>query len=222
MKTTILSLLALCFSLAASAQCNPYYDLKEGMSWEMTSYDDKDRKEGRQVTTIKKFEEQGNGWKAIMSVKVYDKKDKLVYEQEELEFACDNGVITIDMEKYIPQESLQAFKDMNMDLEVDNLELPQNLEVGMTLDDGGVTLSSNFMTMTTTIENRKVESIETITTPAGTFECYKITYDMNMKMGMTRTMSGVEWITKDVGVVKSETYKSNGKSMGYSLLTNIE
>ena len=34
-------------------------------------------------------------------------------------------------------------------------------------------------------------------------------------------MEAAEWITEDIGTVKSETY-SKGKTMGYTLLTGIE
>jgi len=221
----LLFLFALAFVMSNQlyAQCNSYYEVKEGMIMEMTNYDSKDRKEGKQITTINAFEEKSNGWVASMNVEAYDKKDKLIYSQEDVEIACEDGVIMIDMERFIPQESMQAFKDMDMDISVDNLELPDNLEVGQDLDGGKFTMSGNLpMKMETTITNRKVASKETITTPAGTFDCFVITYDMIMQMGVKRTMTGKEWVAKDVGVVKSASYKSNGKMLGYSLLTNVK
>lgn len=204
-------------------QCNPYYMIKEGTKWEMTNYNGKGKMEGRQVTVVDKFDQSGNGWDAVMSVKVYDKKDKLAYEADDVEMSCADGVISMNMERFVPQESLAAFKDMNMNLEVDNLELPDNLEVGMTLDDGGVTITGDMpMALETVITDRKVTAKESITTPAGTFDCYKVTYTVDVKMVMNRQMTGAEWITKDVGMIKSETYNNSGKLMSYSELTGIE
>jgi len=223
MRTLLFTVLALFLCLNASAQCNPYYDIKKGMEWEMTSYNAKDKLEGRNVTTVKKFETTSNGWDAIMSIKAYDKKDELVLEQDDVEMTCADGVIDLNMERFIPKESLEAFKDMNMQMEVDNAEIPENLEVGMELDDGSVTITGNIpMTMKTTITDRKVVAREEIETPAGKFDCFKITYNIEMKMGMKRTMKGVEWIAKNVGVVRSESYNGRDKLMGYSLLTKVK
>ena len=71
------------------------------------------------------------------------------------------------------------------------------------------------------IIDRKVEAMETITTPAGTFETYKITSKSIMKnqmgISMTFEFDNVEWLAKEVGVVKSESFRK-GKSNGYTLL----
>jgi len=223
MKNLLLLLLALVAPFFLMAQCNPYYEIREGMVMETTNYNSKDKQEGKQVTTIKSFEENSSGWVASMNVEAYDKKDKLIYSQDDVEIRCEDGTIKIDMDRFIPQESLEAFKEMDMEINMDDLELPDNLEVGQQLDGGTFTMSGSLpMKMETTITNRKVDSKETITTPAGTFDCFVITYDMVMKMGVKRTMMNKEWIAKDVGVVKSATYKSNGKMLSYSLLTNVK
>ena len=75
------------------------------------------------------------------------------------------------------------------------------------------------MNITMNISNRKVDAVESITTPAGTFECYKISYDVAMKMMMNMKSKGVEWYAKGVGLVKNETYSSDGKLLGSNVLT---
>jgi hypothetical protein len=75
--------------------------------------------------------------------------------------------------------------------------------------------------MSTKITNRKVEILEEITTPAGKYKCAKITYDMEMKMGMVIKLKGVEWISQKVGIVRSESYDQKGKLMSYSVLSSF-
>ena len=77
------------------------------------------------------------------------------------------------------------------------------------------------MTMKFDIKNRKVEKKESITTPAGTFVCYKVTYDMDMKVLMRRSMKTAEWLAPGVGVVKTETYNQKGELEGYTELTKF-
>ena len=70
--------------------------------------------------------------------------------------------------------------------------------------------------------NRKVDKKESITTPAGTYDCFALSYDSEMKMGMKMNFKIKEWISEGVGVVKSESYNKNGKLMGYSELTSFK
>jgi len=72
------------------------------------------------------------------------------------------------------------------------------------------------------ITNRKVEAIEDITTPAGTFTCYKISSDVETKMMMKISIKSVEWYAKNVGTVRTESYNNNGKLTGYTLLTDFK
>ena len=80
----------------------------------------------------------------------------------------------------------------------------------------------NFMTMKFDIKNRKVEKKDSITTPAGTFECYKITYNMDMKTMFKRSIKVTQWLASGIGLVKTETYNQKGELEGYSELTKLE
>lgn len=77
------------------------------------------------------------------------------------------------------------------------------------------------MNMTMEMVDRKVEGKESLTTSAGTFDCYVISYTTEMKMGLNTMFKNKEWIAEGVGMVKSENYNKNGKLMGYSELTKI-
>jgi hypothetical protein len=81
---------------------------------------------------------------------------------------------------------------------------------------------TTIMTIKSTISNRKVASIEKLSTPAGTFNAFKITYDIETHMGfITVKSSAAEWYCKKYGLIKSENYNKRGKLQSYSLLTKI-
>ncbi|UII33054.1 DUF3108 domain-containing protein [Fulvivirga ulvae] len=222
MKRVFVILIVIILSFGKGfTQCNPFYNLKEGSKWELTSYNAKDKVTGRQVNELRSLEESSNGWVATIYFQSFDKKDDLVYEKE-VELECEDGIIKMDMERFIPEESLQAFKDMNMTVEVDNLEWPSDLSVGKTLDDGAITLSGDFLNMKVDVTDRRVENKEKITTPAGTFDTFKVSYNVKMKMMMSRESKAIDYIAEDVGIVRSESYNGNGKLMGYTLLTKHE
>jgi hypothetical protein len=95
------------------------------------------------------------------------------------------------------------------------------------LNDGEVSMAiSNqmgmkIMTMSTRLTNRTVEGFEDITTPAGTFKCAKITSDIEAKVMMKMKLKMVEWISENVGTVRSESRDEKGKLNSYTVLTSI-
>jgi hypothetical protein len=122
------------------------------------------------------------------------------------------------------QQSLESYKDMEMKIEGGNLEIPSTMKAGDMLNNGDMKMSFSssgmtIMNMTINISNRKVDAVENLTTPAGTFECYKISFDAATKMMVNVKTRGVEWYSKGVGLVKSETYSTDGKLMGSNVLT---
>ncbi|MGB8192458.1 MAG: hypothetical protein WCF67_11095, partial [Chitinophagaceae bacterium] len=69
-------------------------------------------------------------------------------------------------------------------------------------------------TLTLNVTDRKVEAKESVTTPAGTWECYKISSKnkIHVKMGpigIPMNMEVTEWFAPGFGVVKTES-KSGG------------
>ena len=118
-----------------------------------------------------------------------------------------------------------AMGDLDITIEGDNLGYPAGMKPGDQLKDGRVTMTigeSPMMNTTITIFNRIVEAREEIITDAGTFSCLKISYDMETKSVITLRASAVEWIAKDIGVVRSENFSKKGKLTGYSVLTKLE
>jgi hypothetical protein len=138
------------------------------------------------------------------------------------------------MERFVPTEMMSAYKDMEVTMDGDYLEIPADLEVGQNLPDGTISMQvkmagagMNLSDIKVNIINRKVEAEESVTTPAGTFNCVKLTYDTetDMKaMGMGRKMlfKSTDWLAEGVGVIKTESYDDKGKLMSYSLLTSYK
>ncbi|WKN33051.1 hypothetical protein PZB74_06800 [Porifericola rhodea] len=233
MKKLLPTLMLLLLVVAdLKAQCgNNFYRLKEGSEFEMTSYDKKDRPQGRTVNVISAINEKGDTYEATFSSKIYDKKDKLITEGEFV-MICDGDMLKIDMQRMLnSMEQLSAYENMEVEATGDFMELPSSLDVGQSLSDASTTVkvkmgesSATLSEMNIKINDRKVDSKEDITTSAGSFTCYKVSYitDVDMKMmGINRKSSyqGAEWIAEGVGVVRTETYDKKGKVSSYSLLT---
>lgn len=192
----------------------------------MESYNAKGKLTGRNHQQVTSFTSSGNNYAAKIHTVMYDAKDKETM-QGDLNFTCQNGTMLIDMRNLVSEEQLKAFQSYQMKLESENLEVPTSLSAGQSLKDGTMSISTVDspipMTMDITVTDRKVVGKESITTPAGTFDCYKITSNLTVKtkmaIGFTLTMSSVEWLAPKVAVVKSESYNKNGKLQGYTILT---
>jgi hypothetical protein len=115
---------------------------------------------------------------------------------------------------------------IKLEVSGDALELPSNLAVGQTLKDAtfhlkGIMGEVKLMDRDFIIKERKVEDKETIETPAGKFDCFKVSYltETTGMMGKTRTLKSVTWFAKGPGMVRNESYDEKGKRTGYMLLT---
>jgi hypothetical protein len=116
---------------------------------------------------------------------------------------------------------------MEAEISGDALEIPNHLSAGETLPDGTMEMKvgSGGITMVNirmSITNRKVEAEETITTPAGSFDCIRMSQESELKMLIKKKFKNVVWYAKGVGMVRSENYDSKGKLESYSELTKFE
>ncbi len=234
MKTIFrfLPLIAILFSVfAANAQnCNYYYPLVENSKMEFRSFNPKDKLESIQEVIVKDVSNAGGVTEATVINKVYDKKNKLLHEGD-FGVTCSGSKINIDMTSMLDQSMLAAFEGMEVSMDVNDIVIPADLSVGTKLDDASITMvvKSGGMTitdMTIHIKNRIVESKETVTTPAGTFDTFKLTYDnilVSETMGMTQTVTtkAVEYMVKDLGAVRTESYDADGKLQGYTVLNKV-
>jgi len=222
-----LSLIAtiLFFSVSNYAQnaCSTYYPFKEGVKFEVTNYNQKDKVTGLVKSEIK----DATNNSITLFNEVFDEKGKPLLGSE-LKLICNDDGIAIDFKSLIGSEVLEQYEAMNMEIDITgtNIAIPNNLSVGQTLPDAELLLTMSMasvkMEMTVTMTNRKVTGNETVTTPAGTFDCVVLTSDTNVKMGMSTTIHSKQWLSKGYGVVKSEEYDKNQKLLSKSILTKFE
>ncbi len=222
-KITLLILSSFIISSIWAQNCS-YYPLKKGTMMRYETYNAKDKLESSNKTEILSIATSGNKTTATTEVTSYDKKGEEVY-QTEVPIICDNGELIIDMKSMIPEETLEGFKDMDVDIKTDNLTIPKNAQPGQQLNDGhmSISVSSSGMALGTfkfDITNRKVVGEEKITVDGKEYSAMKITYDFDTKvMIMNKQFKVADWYVDGLGVVKSVTYKSDGeKVVSYTLL----
>lgn len=221
----LLFCLALLLGLQMYAQdCPNYYPLREGASWQLTSYNAKDKVESVSDVLVKSFGKVGNNFEASCEAKHADEKGKPLGIATFV-MKCVGGVLYYDMKTFFDPKTMEQYKDMDIKITASDMQYPAKLAVGMTLPDASITMeiASGPMTITNVVNvtDRKVIASETITVPAGTFTCFVLSYDVSSKFGFMKIESSIkEWIAVGAGMVRSENY-SKGKLQGYQLLTKL-
>ncbi|UPT66735.1 MAG: hypothetical protein M0D57_20250 [Sphingobacteriales bacterium JAD_PAG50586_3] len=208
-----------------------YYPLKTGSSFEMISYNSKEEPNGTVTYYIK--EVRNDSTEADLMSEVKDKKGKVQSSATYTVF-CKGTEMNIDIKALIPAATLDGYKDMDLKAKGEGyMVMPSVLTVGATLPDAAmswdITAKGQAMVMTTlsmSVNNRMVEAKDTITVPAGTFECYRITAETHMEtaiggMKIPIDMKTIEYFAPGVGLVKSITYNKNDKLQGSTALSKI-
>jgi hypothetical protein len=166
--------------------------------------------------------------------------DKTNVKESEGDFKaiCLKDKVLFDITSMLKADKMGgADKNMEIKIESGYLEITPNLAIGQSLPENKITVTMSekksgnpFGSTTITIQDKKVEGKETITTPAGTYNCFKITYNSKIEAKLaTNNLSmpaqsypGVYYVSKEVGLVKSINLDKKNAVRSYTLLTKVK
>jgi hypothetical protein len=226
-------LLVLLFTVATKAlfaqDCKNYYYLLNNAEVEMSIYDSKSAVVAKSLYNVLSVKRDGNGATSDFTATIKDPKGNVIASGKN-QFKCTGDNIALDMKMTLPNlPQLQNMK-VSADSAAAFLSYPATLKEGQSLPDGSFEMSGNANGMDMNLEykvtDRKVVGKEKITTPAGTWDCFKITYNMNLSMKMMgmnipMNLAAAEWFAPGFGVVKTESYK-DGSRIGSMMITRLK
>jgi hypothetical protein len=231
MRKTLTIIFLIIISSGIWAQnCELYLPLVENTGMQYQNFNRRDRLEGTQDVMIKQVTKLADRVEALVNVKYYDNRENFQHEGE-YTIACKGNELLIDIQSMLDPNMMAGFENMEVSISGTNIEIPGNMKVGdvlpeatmdMKVTTSGMTISEmKFIT-----RNRKVEAKESITTPAGTFECFKITYEnftetRAMGIPVRVTMKGVEYYAPGIGNVRSEFYDDRDRLQSYTILSKL-
>jgi hypothetical protein len=215
------------FSSAFGQDCKNFIYMTNGKVVKYSSTNPK----GKLVTKMVYSVKAKSGNKATVSSQIFDDKGKEL-SAADAEMICDGNSLKIDMRNLMPSANASQFKGMTAKADVSYLNYPTNMQTGQDLPDGDFNMqmfndSQKMADIGFKIINRKVEGTESITTPAGTYDCFKITYNAEIKtttfgIAIPINMKITEWYAVKLGLyVKSEASNKNGKLMSTTVLDSI-
>ncbi len=225
MKKVLFLAFMFCASFILNAQLA--YFPSEGTVLTYHNLDKKGKIESKIVYKVESVKQSGENADVTYFVESYGKKDELVFK-DRITFKKEGDKLFFDMSNFVNKGAFQQNGEIpaTVEIEGNSLEVPINGTAGQSLPDANMTIASDMgfvkLKMTTNIINRKVDDIEDLTVPAGTFNCMKISGDVSGKiLGMNMSGKSVQWYSSGIGMVKSETYDKKGELSGSMVLVAV-
>jgi hypothetical protein len=225
MKKVLFLAFMFCASFILNAQLA--YFPSEGTVLTYHNLDKKGKIESKIVYKVESVKQSGENAEVTYFVESYGKKDELVFK-DRITFKKEGDKLFFDMSNFVNKGAFQQNGEIPATIEIEgnSLEVPINGTAGQSLPDANMTIASDMgfvkLKMTTNIVNRKVDNIEDLTVPAGTFNCMKISGDVSGKiLGMNMSGKSVQWYSSGIGMVKSETYDKKGELSGSMVLVAV-
>lgn len=217
---TILSFI-LCFTVTAQNNCSQYYATKPGRKLIHKVFD---KRENHSLTT--EYNVASTNASGIqMNFNLWDENGEHITGGE-LELGCANRTTYLAPES-IMTDLLSKYEDIEYSITSgDRLAIPNILHVGQDLPDASASIEIDAQVLTANydigLSDRKVIRREEVSTPAGTYNCYVITYKNRLSGRLlSKTYDCTDWIAKGIGMVKQETYKPNGRLMSKTILNQV-
>lgn len=210
-------------SISVTGQdCAMYVPVKEGTMMEIQHFNGKGKLENTTKQKVLKKKGDSKNLSVDVEVRSVNQKGKEEFSKT-ITLQCKNGSFVMDLSGFMPDMGKQM-EGMEIKVEGAEVVIPAVLKVGQKLPDAEIKMSlvSQGMTMMSfniSIVNRKVEAYEKVTTPAGTFDCYRFSQDIETKGVFKTKIHSLDWMSLNVGMVKQETYDEKNTKTGYSLLT---
>lgn len=180
----------------------------------MTISNNKGKESGKMIYRTYNYEKNGNTINTTVKSEFVNNKGETGAATIN-KVQCVNGVMQMDMKFLLPagqQQQTQAATATATDV---YLEYPATMNIGDQLKDGHLAMDSESQggiksSVEIDITDRKVLGKESVTTAAGTWECYKITSKNKITsriagIGIPIKMDVTEWFAPGFGIVKTES-----------------
>ena len=222
---TLLLLVPLSYS-SFGQRDNTYLPTKRNFKIKYVSYDSKDRKEYSEI------------WQLVSKLKSesliqYHVESEITTEKCNTFYQCfhlvsNDSNFFVGSERYLDPIKLDSYQRMVVKISSDSVAIPIKPKIGQMLPEASCKASilrgtgSLLMSMTVLLINRKVDAIENISTPAGNFNCVKISTDKITYGGISKNKTKIfEWYALNVGLVRMEERHTKGKLISYKALESL-
>ena len=223
----ILIFLVLAVSTCFAQRAGSYLPSKRNFKMKYVQYDNKDRYQFSEVwQLVSKTKRNGHSISYNMESEITTKKQNTFYQH--FQFITKDSLFFIGAERYLDPIKLDSYQKMVVKINADSVIIPLTLKVGQILPEACCEANilrgtgSVLMSMNVLLVNRRVDAIEEVRTPAGTYTCYKICSDKICYSGISKNRTKlIEWYSTNTGLVRMEEYHRKGKLISYKVLESL-
>ncbi len=215
--------------LMAQDDCMYFFPPNEGDILVTKNYDNKDTLLSTISYKVNKMDQTINGSNIDIVFKITNSKDSLI-DSGSLDAKCEDGIFYMSMSNRILSPDAIKILEKDTELVGDFLDYPDPFgdffSGDFKMNGGKFTVQDKKdkkIFAHVNIFGRKYEKNEKVTTPAGTFDAAKVTFNFTISENKKTTMyEGVEWYALNAGIIRSETYDKKGNLQNYSVLTLLK
>jgi len=199
---------------ARAQDCSKFLYLQKDKTVETTIYNKKGDPSGKQVYQVSDVSTNAGTMTGKLASEMFDRKGKSVAKGNS-SVQCTGGVFSIDMRMMLPQQQAEQanISETEVNGQGNYINYPNGMKVGDDLKDGTFAMDIKRGGMTQTlamqITERKVLAQESVTTPAGTWDCFKISAHGHLSIktgpiGIPVNYDYTEWYAPGFGIVKTD------------------
>lgn len=234
MKVKVLYVaLASLFAVGAAAQdCAFFFPQTEGAQLVRKGYDAQGNLKNVLKYKVDHVENIPSGTEVEADFVVLDAGGRVIGEGD-FECTCQDGEFFMEMSDVASYPQAMSLIGEDIVLTSDFLNYPDAFSGAPSLDGSGgyyfddanikiYSKNNKKKRANVSIHNREYVTTEEVTTPAGTFNCAKVRYDVDVNSPKGKVSGyGFEWYAPNVGVVRSEQYDSNDALQSYTVLEEV-
>ncbi|GAB2942567.1 hypothetical protein GCM10027048_03980 [Hymenobacter coalescens] len=210
----------------ADASCEQPFGFNDGTELTYRLLDEKNKPEGLQILKVASItpleaEKKAPAYtQVLLKSSLYDVNNRL-QRNDEFVYLCRRDTVLTDGRLLLDPAMLRSFRDRRFAFEPVHLAWPNQPTSGP-LPGGKLTVqvsspSVDIAQVITSVSERKLSGPESVATPAGTFQCYKVEsryeYVTQARADMVRrTVKRVtDYYAPGVGVVRTEMRDADGE-----------
>jgi len=228
-KNLFLLVAAIYATHTLAQDCTFYFPMDKGQQVVRNCYDAQGTLTNVFTITVENSYDYPSGYEVIADYTYSDASNQTLTSGQ-MVACCDDENFYLDMKNRIPFTNALNMMDADVLLVSNLMPYPNAFtgtdpfdpdnNVGFTEGDISIYQKHNKDNRARiSIRNRQYEKDEEITTPAGTFHCTKVKFDIDLWTPQGKTEGyGYEWYSPKVGVVHSEQYDKNKVLQSYSVL----
>jgi len=230
MKKTLLVFLLFASFSSQSQNCAFFLPFITGKGVQLQTYNSRGKITGTVDYIIDSVSSADSTKTAFIRSSSLDQKGNEISVME-YRYKCNGTELRIDPLSMINPEHIEPYKEMEFEVENDDVIIPSSMKTNQKLKDAGCLMkiyeeNQKRADMNFKCTNRKIISIDSVTTSLGIFSCYKISSETiltvtTMIVPYIVEMNINEYFSENIGVVRVENFDKKGKLLGYSVLSKI-